>query len=102
MRKLVLAAALLVSPPALAEIDEITVCTESSKLAAMIMQIRQHGNSSMSDIYSRIRGNEIAEAMVRDAWNVPRRNYHANREQEISKFSDNVFRICLESFDEKN
>ena len=97
MRKLLLAAALSASFTASANKN----CDAIERMAGAIMESRQLG-VLYSDIYKLLSAekNETARkvglALVKEAYDRPKYDTEKYQHREISKFRNNVYKICIE------
>ena len=75
------------------------VCTEYSELASSVMKARQ-ANTSIVTVYKLADGNKIVIAMIKQAYSYPLYSTSDSKNTAVTSFSNDVFLVCYNAFDE--
>ena len=86
------------SASANAEVSKYDFCYAHSELSESVMTARQ-GGVSMRDAIEAVMGDEIAIAIIQDAYEVPGYSTAEFQQKAILEFSDLIYAECLSLFD---
>lgn len=71
-------------------------CEDLSELAESAMIKRQEG-ARMERLYNHVEGNDLAQRIVRDAYNTPFYQTAKYKNQAVNEFANKWFRLCLKA-----
>lgn len=69
-------------------------CAIIYDLARVIMMARQEGNS-MPEMIDEARGDQVIEAIVSNAFTVPRLDTYQDQQEVIEEFSNKTYNTCI-------
>lgn len=100
MKRLIFALSLFALPAHAVTPAQLDDCEKAANVAAVIMTMRQAGYS-FSEVFPRIAGHELTEAMVIDAYALPRATTTAKAKGMVALFKENVYRACVKVYHER-
>jgi len=99
MKKLLLAVTLLLAFNANAKLT-INGCKNLEEIAGVIMEVRQ-GGASMREMIEAADGDELAEILIVEAFDVPLMSSESGKNKKVEQFKNSVFKMCFKSISEK-
>jgi len=100
MKKLLLAAAILMSSTAMAKTATINDCKFVEELAQVIMEARQSG-ASMSDMIEAADGHELSESLVVAAFEAPLMSGDKGKIKQVNIFKNKAFKVCFKAISQE-
>lgn len=100
MKRLIFALSLFALPAHAVTPAQLADCEENAGAAALIMAMRQAGYS-FSEVFPRAAGHKLAEAMVIDAYALPRATTKEKSLSMVIAFKENVYRTCVKVYHER-
>ncbi|SEQ48453.1 hypothetical protein SAMN03080615_01633 [Amphritea atlantica] len=94
MRVVALVVALVVSQVGITGEKEMGLCKDVSELAETVMDSRQK-NVSMVSMMEIVKGSDVFESMVIDAYEQPAFQVPVNQEKAVAEFRDRWYLMCV-------
>ena len=78
----------------------INGCKNLEEIAGVIMEVRQ-GGASMREMIETADGDELAEILIVEAFDVPLMSSESGKNKKVEQFKNSVFKMCFKSISEK-
>lgn len=100
MKRLIFALSLFALPAHAVTPAQLADCKDYAGIATVVMAMRQAGYS-FSEVFPRVAGNKLAEAMAIDAYDFPRATTKEKSLDIVIAFKENVYRACVKVYHER-